>query len=245
MRCRNFVRISMCFVLVAGWALVAAAAVKLPAVIGDNMVLQRGQPVPIWGWADKGEEVTVTVAGQTLTTKAGDDGRWKVVLAKLDVGQPLEMTVKGSSGNTITLKNILVGEVWVCSGQSNMEMGSRPCCEQREGRNRRRQLPADPPVHGRQKRNSGAAASRCADVRRGLAAQCTPESDGRRWGGFSALAYFFGRQLHKELGVPIGLIHSSGAARRPSLDQPQGTGGEPRAEAAGRQRRSVVTCTTA
>ena len=80
MRCRNFVRISMCFVLVAGWAAVAAAAVKLPAVIGDNMVLQRGQPVPIWGWADKGEEVTVTVAGQTLTTKAGDDGRWKVVL---------------------------------------------------------------------------------------------------------------------------------------------------------------------
>jgi sialate O-acetylesterase len=113
--------------VVASWAAVAAAAVKLPAVIGDNMVLQRDQPVPIWGWADKGEDVTVTIANQTLTTKAGDDGRWKVVLAKLDVGQPLEMTVKGSSGAAVTLKNILVGEVWICSGQSNMEMGVSGC----------------------------------------------------------------------------------------------------------------------
>ena len=132
MRCRNFVRISMCCRVGCRLGVVAAAAVKLPAVIGDNMVLQRGQPVPIWGWADKGEEVTVTVAGQTLTTKAGDDGRWKVVLAKLDVGQPLEMTVKGSSGSTITLKNILVGEVWVCSGQSNMEMGVGLCNNAKE-----------------------------------------------------------------------------------------------------------------
>src|SRR3990170_6397631 len=93
MRCHRFVRMSMCCLVVAGLAAVAAAAVKLPAVIGDNMVLQRGQPVPIWGWAAKGEEVTVAVAGQTLTAKTGDDGRWKVVLEKLAVGRPLEMIV--------------------------------------------------------------------------------------------------------------------------------------------------------
>ena len=108
--------------LAACWAATATAAVRLPAVIGDNMVLQQGQPVPIWGWADKGEEVTVTVAGQTRTAKAGEDGRWKIVLDKLAVGRPLSMVVKGSSGHSITLKNVLVGEVWVCSGQSNMDL---------------------------------------------------------------------------------------------------------------------------
>ena len=109
------------------WAATAAAVLRLPAVFGDNMVLQQGQPVPIWGWADKGEEVTVSVAGQTRTANAGEDGRWKIVLDKLDVGQPLTISIKGSSGNAITLKNVLVGEVWVCSGQSNMELRVVDC----------------------------------------------------------------------------------------------------------------------
>ncbi len=111
---------------ICGWSTVAAAAVKLPAVIGSDMVLQQGVPLPIWGWADKGEEVTVSIAGQTVAGKAGDDGRWEVKLAKLEVtpeNKPLEMTIKGAAGDAIVLKNILVGEVWVCSGQSNMEMG--------------------------------------------------------------------------------------------------------------------------
>ena len=84
MRCKGFVRTALCFVLVVGCARIAAAAVRLPSVIGDNMVLQRGQPAPIWGWADKGEQVTVAIAGQTIASKAGDDGRWKAVLAKLE-----------------------------------------------------------------------------------------------------------------------------------------------------------------
>ena len=79
MRCQTFARVSVCCVLVATWTTIAAAAVKLPAVIGDNMVLQRGRPVPVWGWADKREEVTVAVAGQSLATKAdaeGGAGKW-------------------------------------------------------------------------------------------------------------------------------------------------------------------------
>ena len=108
------------------WSATASAEVKLPAVIGSDMVLQQGASLPIWGWAERGETVTVAIAGQTVSGKAGDDGRWQVTLGKLDatpVDKPLEMTIKGSSGDSITLENVLVGEVWVCSGQSNMEMG--------------------------------------------------------------------------------------------------------------------------
>ncbi len=75
MRYRSLVRNLACFALIAGWTAVAAAAVKLPAIFGDDMVLQRGRPVPVWGWADKGEKVTVSIAGQTLTTKADQQGR--------------------------------------------------------------------------------------------------------------------------------------------------------------------------
>ena len=82
--------------------------------------------MPIWGWADKGAKVTVSIAGQTVSEKADDQGRWKVVLAKLAAGGPHTLTVKAGE-ETKTLKNILVGEVWVCSGQSNMEMGVQMC----------------------------------------------------------------------------------------------------------------------
>ena len=87
MRCSRFVRWLVLGWAVACWTSAVSAAVRLPAVIGDNMVVQSGKPVPIWGWADKGEEVTVTIANQTLATKAGDDGCWKVVLQKLAPGQ--------------------------------------------------------------------------------------------------------------------------------------------------------------
>ena len=96
------------------------ADVKLPAVLSDSMVLQQGQPVPVWGWADKGEAVTVSFAGQTQKTAAGEDGKWSVKLTPLTASdKPAELTVSGK--NKIELKDILVGEVWVCSGQSNME----------------------------------------------------------------------------------------------------------------------------
>jgi sialate O-acetylesterase len=186
-------------VLVATWATIAAAAVKLPAVIGDNMVLQRGRPVPIWGWADKGEEVTVAVAGQSLATKADAEGRWKVVLDKLDVGEPLEMTVKGSSGSTRVLKNILVGEVWVCSGQSNMELPLSPC------KNAQEEIAAAQYPKIRLftvlKNNAPQPQVDCT----GNWTECSPATVP----GFSAVAYFFGRDVFLKLGVSVGLIHTS------------------------------------
>jgi sialate O-acetylesterase len=192
-------RIATCCALFISVAAFAPAAVKLPAVIGSNMVLQRDQPLPIWGWADKGEEVTVTIAGQEVSAKAGDDGRWKVTLAKLDVGQPLEMTVKGSSGSTITLKNILVGEVWLGSGQSNMELPVVACKDAQQ------EIAAAKYPRIRLFNVARLQSPQPVADTKGEWKPCSPETVG----GFSAAAYYFGRQLHKDLNVPIGLIASS------------------------------------
>jgi sialate O-acetylesterase len=205
MRFRTVVlAVSCAFVVLA--STVASAAVKLPAVFGDNMVLQRGRPAPVWGWADKGEEVTVALAGQTHTAKAGDDGRWKVVLDKLDVGPTLTMTVKGSSGNSITFKNVAVGEVWICSGQSNMAIGVTVC---RDGK--AETAAAQHPGIRLFTVAAAGVAQPATDVK-GDWQPCTPKriAEGKPdCGGFSAVAYYFGRQLHKELNVPIGLIDTS------------------------------------
>src|SRR5437773_7544421 len=99
-------------------ALPAGATVKLPAVLSDRMVLQQGSPVRIWGWADPGEAVSVTFLGQKPSTVADSAGKWKVYLKPLSAGGPYKMTVSGQ--NTIALSDILVGEVWIGSGQSNM-----------------------------------------------------------------------------------------------------------------------------
>src|SRR5262245_55204252 len=102
------------------WAAQASADVKLPSVLSSNMVLQRDKPVPIWGWADPGEEVTVSFAGQEVTTKADAAGKWKLNLSPMKANaKGQKLTVKGA--NTLTLDDVLVGEVWVGSGQSNME----------------------------------------------------------------------------------------------------------------------------
>jgi sialate O-acetylesterase len=201
MRCRTLLRVLLCCAFVALATATVSAAVKLPALIADNMVLQRGQPIPIWGWADKGEDVSVTLGKQELAAKADDNGRWKVTFDKLDVGRPLEMTVKGSSGNTITVKNIAVGEVWICSGQSNMEMGVGMC------NNAQQEIAAAKyPQIRLFKVTKEKAAQPAVDVK-GRWEPCSPQAvaaDG--WGGFSAAAYFFGRHLHKQLKVPVALI---------------------------------------
>ncbi|MCA9147491.1 MAG: sialate O-acetylesterase, partial [Planctomycetales bacterium] len=96
------------------------ADVKLASIFGDSMVLQRDLPVPVWGWTDAGEEVTVVLGDQTKTAKADQNGRWQITLDALKAnaeGQTLRVT----GSNTIELKDVLVGEVWICSGQSNME----------------------------------------------------------------------------------------------------------------------------
>src|SRR3954466_1745180 len=108
--------------MVIGSAAPARADGKLPAVLSDHMVLQQQMSVPVWGTADAGEEVTVTFGQQKQTAKAGADGKWSVKLSPLQASdRPAELTVAGK--NTVKLSDVLVGEVWVASGQSNMEMG--------------------------------------------------------------------------------------------------------------------------
>lgn len=197
----NVVRILACGVLLLSLCSPAFAAVKLPSVFGSNMVLQQGRPVPVWGWADKGEQVTVTLGMQKQTVRTGDDGRWKVTFAKLSLGKPLEMTVKGVSGNSLTLTNVLVGEVWVCSGQSNMEIGIGACNDAQK------EIAAANYPEIRIFRVPGAKANQPASDVNATWVACSPQSIGAGgWGGFSAAAYYFGREIHKELKVPVGLI---------------------------------------
>lgn len=175
----------------------AVADVKLPALIGDNMVLQQGMKVPVWGQATPGETVTVTLGNSEATTWANGEGRWMVKLSPMKAGGPFEMTVAGN--NTITRRNILVGEVWVCSGQSNMQWSvsaSRDAEKEIAGANYPKiRLFTVPNV---------TAAEPQRDCR-GSWVMCSPGTVG----GFTAVGYFFGRELHKQLKVPVGLINTS------------------------------------
>src|SRR4051812_5615969 len=114
---RKLVSMAMAIAVVLAFSVGARADVKPNPLFSDNCVLQQGMKVPVWGTADDGEEVKVSISGQTLKTTA-KDGKWRVDLDSLKVGGPLELTIEGK--NKVTLKNILVGEVWVCGGQSNM-----------------------------------------------------------------------------------------------------------------------------
>ncbi len=189
------------------WSSTASAEVKLPALIGSNMVLQQGARLPIWGWAEEGETVTVAIAGQTVSGKAGDDGRWQVTLGKLDAtpgDKPWEMTITGDSGDSIRLKNVLVGEVWLCAGQSNMEMGVG-AAQDGQAEVAAANYPGIRLFWVPKERAREPAEDVKADW-----AVCHPKTLGAGdWGGFSAASYFFGRDLHKEIKVPVGLIFAA------------------------------------
>ena len=98
----------------------ATANVTLPKFFNDNMVLQRNHAIPVWGWAGSKEKITVQLHNQTKNVVADKAGKWRIDLAAEEAGGPYTLTVKGK--NTISIGNILIGDVWVCSGQSNMEM---------------------------------------------------------------------------------------------------------------------------
>jgi len=196
--------ISAVSLLVASFAVPQAQAeVKLPKVIGSHMVLQRDRPLPIWGWAAPDEEVTVKLDEATATTKADAQGNWKVVLPAVKAdGNVHNMTVSGQ--NKIELDDILIGDVWVGSGQSNMEMGITACDKAKE------EIPA---AHYPKIRlilvPKVQAAQPCKDLKADWV-ECSPKTIAAGgWGGFSAGLFYFGQRLHKELDVPVGLIDSS------------------------------------
>jgi sialate O-acetylesterase len=178
---------------------VAPADVRLPAVISDNMVLQAGGRVSLWGWADPNEEINVAVSWRKVdwTIQADNAGKWSFQMTAPDVGGPYEITFKGK--NTVTVKNILAGEVWLCSGQSNMQMAVEQATNAKE-----EIAAADYPQIRLFTVTRKVAEKPQADCT-GKWVVCSPETVGN----FSAVGYFFGRDLYKELKQPIGLIHSS------------------------------------
>ncbi len=198
--------------LLAIFSSAAMAEIKLPSIIGDNMVLQREREVPIWGWDDPGSTVTVSIAGASVSAQADDEGRWLVHLPSMDAGGPHELTVAGTS--TRSIENVLVGEVWLCSGQSNMEWTVNASDNFEEER-----TAADYPEIRHIKIPHVPAAEPQIDVAAGGWQLTTPETVG----GFTAVGYFFGRHLHQELDVPIGLIGSNwGGTRIEPWTPPEG-----------------------
>ena len=199
-----------------------SSTLQLPGVFGDNMVLQQKQPVPVWGWSKPGTEVAIKFAGQVKHARAGEDGRWAVRLSSLPAcSQPADMVIE--AGETKTFTNILVGEVWLCSGQSNMEKplgkqpGQKPCLNYEQ-----ELAAADFPE------------IRLFKVHTALAAE--PQKDVKEPGGwqlcnsnsleavkFSAAGYFFGREIHNQMKVPVGLVESSwGGTRIEPWTPPEG-----------------------
>ncbi len=172
------------------------ADVKPNPLFTDGAVLQRGQPVPVWGTARSGEKVTVEIAGQKAGTTAAE-GKWSVNLKPLKEGGPHTMKITGD--NAVTVNNLLVGEVWVCSGQSNMEWKFAASHNaQEEGPK------ADFPKIRMFTVNKKVSAKPLAEAE-GSWVECSPQTVG----GFSAVGYFFARDLYQKLGVPVGMIHTS------------------------------------
>jgi sialate O-acetylesterase len=182
------------------------ADVRMPAIFGDHMVLQQNKKIPVWGWADPGEQVTVELNKVAVSAKADADGKWRVDLAPAKVANPPTLTVKGK--NTLTFTDVLLGDVWICSGQSNMEFDLAGNLAPYKGfggaANAATAVPAanDPQL-------------RLFLVTKKIALQpetdvvgkwevCTPESAAL----FSAVGYFFGQELRSAIKRPIGLIGS-------------------------------------
>ncbi|TWU10597.1 hypothetical protein Poly21_45030 [Allorhodopirellula heiligendammensis] len=179
------------------------ADVRLPSVFSDHMVLQQKQEIRIWGWAEKGEAVDVRFRDAAATTQADDHGRWQVELPAMDAtAQPQTLVVKGN--NTIEVSDILIGEVWLCSGQSNMEWTVDRCTDAEQ-----EIAAANYPLIRHIAIPKTSSFLPVDDVPADWKV-CSPETAGR----FTACGYFMARHLYQELNVPIGLVNSSWGGTR-------------------------------
>ena len=196
-----------CLLLLGLVASSAFCAVELPAVIGNHMVLQSGEPVNFWGWADEGEKIEVRQGGTVLATAvgAGKEIPWRVKLPPLKAGPVADMEVVGT--NTIKLTDILAGEVWLCSGQSNMQMTMEkgPWCSWSEGvADHATEVAAakDPQIRAFQDDGHGTPTPQSRP--KGEWIVCSPETAPK----FSATAYYLAQSLRAELKTPVGLLIS-------------------------------------
>lgn len=178
----------------------AFADIKLPQLVSDGMVLQRNMPVNIWGWASKGEKVLISFRGKTYKAVPDADGKWKAVLPAMKEGGPFSMKITGK--NTIILSNIMIGDVWFCSGQSNMVLPMERVKER---------YPEDiagafyPQIRNFFIPTASDITKVHDDLPPGKWVSATP----RDVLPFGALTYFFARKIHQDYNVPIGIINSS------------------------------------
>jgi len=192
------------------------ADVRLPKIFTDNMMLQRDLPVRVWGWADAGEAVSVALQGTTVATKADDKGQWAIELPAIKTGENLELTVQGN--NSQSLKNIVVGDIWVCSGQSNMAMAVKPCLDAAEDIRA-----ANLPKIRRLKIKNVKSGQPELDAQTATPWQvCSPETAP----GFTAVGFYFAREIHQKTGIPIGIIDTNWGGTR---IEPWTVGDEPAA----------------
>jgi sialate O-acetylesterase len=180
------------------------ADVRLPRLVGDHMVLQRDAKLTVWGWAEPGERIQIKVLSQNRTTRANARGQWSASMGPLPAGGPYDMTVSGK--NTVVLHDVLVGDVWLASGQSNMEFPLQGTGNWKTG------------VYNAATEVSAAnfPQVRLFQVHQKVAFSPAPDVDADGWvaatpatvGNFSAVAYLFGRELHQRYRIPIGMIEA-------------------------------------
>ena len=188
---------SMGLAFLTGAMVVTSTAVELPTMFGDHGVFQRGEAVPVWGWGEAGETVTVEFGGQKAAGKVGADGSWRVELKAMEAnadGQTLK--VGGSSSGSVEIKDILVGEVWMASGQSNMQWTLA------QTERARQDIPAANHPGLRMFLTKQTTAAEPQRKVAGSWLETTPANAGK----FSAVGYYYGLKLHQELGVPVGII---------------------------------------
>ncbi|RPH99341.1 MAG: sialate O-acetylesterase, partial [Calditrichaeota bacterium] len=197
---KSNIRISSLYMVIILLYQAGSAEIRLPRLISSGMVLQRQTDIKIWGWADVHEPVTLHFLGDSYQTTADDNGEWDIILPKMEAGGPFSMEIIAE--NQIVLDNILVGEVWVCSGQSNMDLNMGRVA----------------PLYGKEIENSTNSAIRRffvstqydfntpqKDFKSGSWDSASPETILR----FTAVGYFFAKALYEQFHVPIGLIHAS------------------------------------
>jgi sialate O-acetylesterase len=173
--------------------------VKLARLFSDHVVLQRQKPIPVWGWAKANEKVTVNLAGQTASAKADASGKWTVKINPLEAGGPHTLTVTAKSGNA-TVNDVLIGEVWLCSGQSNMEWpvsAAKDFIEEKQN--------ADYPQIRHFRVDHEVTLQPEMDLKSGDWKVASAETVG----GFTAIGFFFAREIYQKLKIPIGILHSS------------------------------------
>lgn len=190
-------KLILIFLLLQLTVLAQSAKIKLPSIFGDNMVLQQNQKINIWGTAGSGEKISIRICDYSIECVADENGKWKTEIPPMKHGGPFEMTI--AAGDTIKLKNILIGEVWLASGQSNMEMQLFKCAGG-----------ADEII------NANYPSIRFFIVKHKVAAQTMDDCEGE-WvecspksaKNFSGAAFYFAKNLYEGLQLPVGVIQST------------------------------------